>query len=900
MPNYRDQAVRKADPDYQKMNREALEGLEAQEDVYDKIWYAVNYQALAGAISDGYRTREKYEEEKMAIPEDLSIPEEEKDYLFYNDVADDVLQETTPWIYDAENLEEQKRTYQKLGMMNAKIGYDLGKEYKKWLDTMPADDPDRQAKAEYLALNGVSDATFREKGYKVICMDINRSIFDATEDKYMLSFLGDAEAFHQMTMREYFDQALMDSREAQEFLKAAAEGGIEADLDSNAYDFFEKRYRLENYTDQWEKDGHSIKVPEESILKYTFRQYYRTMVSNWQKMGEQLILNNMAAEEKELAQIGIRLSTTNEYKPPKSIREWVEKEAKPMIAASRLEKANDAVISLTDQVDTLSAYQIVKDEVFASAFQQIDRPADGYDDYIRQNLSAEVLNLSYVEQRERVARVLAADALRENHIEFNEATIESRAEDFAKNPKFMSLSNREIGEMITNRGRGVRKLRRELTTESFAVEEAIIEEETAESELKGQEPDARGSKAKEPQEKEEIIDEKKLDTLKKNVEKLEDQKQRMELYGQSLDAAVKQSKRYLESLKKLAEYKSGNSDEFQRMERTLETVTKISRNLNPQQIEDAFTELGAAAKTYKNMIDSSWHKGLSQNGQDRRNFAEILEYFVSTQKNSLHTLGRKVFSPDYKLDRQIQAADRWIEEAKFALEDAETKAAIQAVEEMKAKEAKKPQQAKETEEARNTRETAGKGREPEQDAHYAEAMDKVFEKVDQAMTREEEFRANLDPEAPDYKDKLMESAQRSLFIQTTVDACERNVERIGSERSAQIMNKTMDKMLSAPDGNCLAFKAFRAEFLDKKLFNEHFEKQVMDGAENGRVSEEDMVTYRDNALKEAFNDRRAEPKVLNKLSATLGSKVNSDNAIKKEQKVIKEQKTQLKQAKPMQ
>ena len=146
----------------------------------------------------------------------------------------------------------------------------------------------------------------------------------------------------------------------------------------------------------------------------------------------------------------------------------------------------------------------------------------------------------------------------------------------------------------------------------------------------------------------------------------------------------------------------------------------------------------------------------------------------------------------------------------------------------------------------------------------------------------------------------MESAQRSLFIQTTVDACERNVERIGSERSAQIMNKTMDKMLSAPDGNCLAFKAFRAEFLDKKLFNEHFEKQVMDGAENGRVSEEDMVTYRDNALKGAFNDRRAEPKVLNKLSATLGSKVNSDNAIKKEQKVIKEQKTQLKQAKPMQ
>ena len=835
---------RHASPEYKKAAAQTEKRIERQSDVYDKLWYGVLYQAYVAAVSALDRDRKEQEKQKIReryaaggaqgenqedMENELDAVDDRRDaeVLMVNDLLESVENALTDELFHFTTVEEQRAVYQKLGVINARASYEAGKEYQKWLDSdLLKDDLDKEAKAEYLARNMRSRAQYIMQGSSALQFSLNSSLNQPDSMNFENSFLADREAFRKMTMRDFCKQAFMNEEQAKEYMSELKARGNDVEPDSSAYSVFEGICRKKKGS-----QSDSV-IAEEEVLKTAFETYNQKSAMYYQNIGIDVVRGNLPAAEQKVFDVGVLLNNDRDYKPPKNIREWIQNVANPLIEAGSTQGIRTACEELKTDVDTDRVHEVVKSEPLSYAFGRTDAPVAGYQEYIRTNLGVDVLNLSFEEQRMHVARAMAADALRESRIPFHEETILIRADEFLKSNRLARLSNREVSELAAGGLENLRKFRRELVRETFAADERIQES---------------GESDKEAAESIESLQEN-LAGRERTVAALIDRKQRTELYTQSLDKTVGQAKNYLETLRKLSEQKKDNSDEFQNMERALENVSKINKNMSPQQVEDLMTQLGAAAGAYRKRIDGSWHRGILKNGQARRNLSESLGYFAVSQKGSLHTLGSGVMAPESGINRQLMALDNKIEDARQAVEDAkadlenaETEAAIRAVNEAEAR----------------------------------EALQQPREKVQQAVNREEEYRKTLDPKAADYQEKLLQSAERSLFIQASVVACEKNAGKLGAKKSAQILDATMDKMLKAPEGNSISFRAFKAEYLDKKLFNEHFASRVIQSAGRGKISEADIVKCRDEALKASFADRRVDPKSLNQLKAVLGSQVSA-------------------------
>lgn len=834
---------RQASPEYKQAAMQTKERVQKQGDVYDKLWYGILYQGYVAAVSAKDRDRKEQEKQKLreryaaaGQPLDESKLEDEFDaiddqydpeMLMSNDLTGPMEDAIMDDLFHFSTVEDQRVIYQQMGVVNARAAYEAGKEYQKWLNSdLLKDDPDKEAKAEYLARNMCSKAQYIMLGCNTLQFSLNSSL-QQNAANFNNSFLADRNAFRKMTMHDFCRQTFMNEEQTEEYLQELRARGHEVDLDSNAYAFFEGVCRKK-------KGAEEQKIAEDEVLDEAFKAYNQKAAMYYQNIGMDVVQRNLPQEEQNAFGVGVLLINNRDYRAPKNIHEWIQNVADPLIAAGNTEGIQTAYEELKSDVSTDVAFEVVKSEPLSYAFGRTDAPAKGYQDYIRENLGVDVLNSSFEEQRMHVARAMAADALRESRIPFHVETILTRADEFLRSERFAKLSNREISELVAGGPDNLKKFRRDLMNETYAMDGYAQE---------NGEPDRSAETIESLQEK--------LAGRERAVSALVDRKQRTELYTQSLDKLVAQAKRYQETLKKLAAHKSENSEEFQNMEHALDEVAKMNKNMSPLQIEGLMTQLGAMAGAYRERIDGSWHRGILGNGRERRNLAESIGYFAVSQKGALQTLGKSVMAPETGISRQLLALDSQIgearqevAEAKAELENAETEAAIRAVGEVEAK----------------------------------EAIEQSFEKVQQAANREEAYRRSLDPKAADYQEKLIQSAEHSLFIQASVDACKRSAENLGAKKSAQILNSTMDKLLKAPDGNSVSFRAFKAEFLDKKLFNEHFAELVMRSAEQGKLSGADMAGCRDEALKASFADRRADAKSLNKLSAVLGSKVNAKTA----------------------
>jgi len=899
---------RHSSPEYKQAVAQVGKKMEKQSDVYDKLWCGVLYEgyaAAAGALDRDRKNQEKQkikeryaaagtqDEDQGSLEDELEAVDDQYDpeSLMANDLLDSVEKSIKDELFQFSTVEEQRAVYQKMGVINARASYEAGKDYQKWLDSdLLKDDPDKEAKSEYLARNMRSRAQYIALGNQALQYALNASLDQAGSMNFEDSFLADRDSFRKMTMRDFCRQAFMNEEQAGEYVRELKDRGIQAELDSNAYSVFEAVSRKANGN----QDASAIS--EEEVLTNAFKAYSQKSAMYYQNIGIDVVRNNLPAAEQKIFGVGVLLNNDRDYKPPKSIREWIQNVADPLIQASESEGIRTACEELKADADADVVYEVTKTEPLSHAFGRTDAPVAGYQEYIRSNLGVDVLNLSFEEQRMHVARAMAADTLRESRVPFHEETILTRADEFLKSDRFSKLSNREISELVAGGSENIRKFRRELVRETFAADERIQEIE---------EPDKAAESIETLQEN--------LAGRERTVAALIDRKQRTELYTESLDKTVAQAKNYLETLRKLSDQRKDNSDEFQNMERALENVSKINKNMSPQQVQDLMTQLGAAAGAYRKRIDGSWHRGILANGQARRNLSESLGYFVVSQKGSLQTLGNGVMASESGINRQLMALDKKIEDAKQAVEDAkadlenaETEAAIRAVNEAEAKEVEaKEAEAKEAEakevEAKEAEAKEAEAKEAEAkkaeakkvtskavgEADVKEAVKQPRDKVQQAVNREEAYRKSLDPKAVDYQEKLLQSAERSLFIHASVEACEKNAGKLGAKKSWQILDSTMDKMLKASEGNSISFRAFKAEYLDKKLFNEHFAKQVIQSAKQGKVSEADIVRCRDEALKASFADRRADEKPLNQLKAVLGARIEPKKPERKKTGIVK-------------
>ena len=160
-------------------------------------------------------------------------------------------------------------------------------------------------------------------------------------------------------------------------------------------------------------------------------------------------------------------------------------------------------------------------------------------------------------------------------------------------------------------------------------------------------------------------------------------------------------------------------------------------------------------------------------------------------------------------------------------------------------------------------------------------MLKVTEKLDDnahlksVESKEEAFRKKLDPKDDYGKEKLIASAEKELYMASV--KAQANIKAVteGPEAGEKIMNSRLGEL---DKGNNLRYRAFKFENLTDKDFNKEFQKKVLESAENGKTTSKDILKCADDALTSCYEKYRGkDTKNLDKLSATLGSKVNAQS-----------------------
>ncbi len=145
---------------------------------------------------------------------------------------------------------------------------------------------------------------------------------------------------------------------------------------------------------------------------------------------------------------------------------------------------------------------------------------------------------------------------------------------------------------------------------------------------------------------------------------------------------------------------------------------------------------------------------------------------------------------------------------------------------------------------------------------------------DTAVKKEREYRASLDPKDDYGQEMLVKSAEKELYLISVRDAClQKFSETNNSEQAGKDLENEMAKYNSK---GSIQARAFKFTYLTDADFNKEFKKRVLDGAKKGKVSQEDIKTFRDEALEACYtNYKGKDVTALDNLANVLGSEKNS-------------------------
>ena len=152
-----------------------------------------------------------------------------------------------------------------------------------------------------------------------------------------------------------------------------------------------------------------------------------------------------------------------------------------------------------------------------------------------------------------------------------------------------------------------------------------------------------------------------------------------------------------------------------------------------------------------------------------------------------------------------------------------------------------------------------------------------------AIEKEDSYRKGLDPTEEYGKLQMVLSAKKSLYLELLGQAAGRKMAVMKDEKVEEILEKGLrDFNKSAKKA-----RAFMTEFVGDKDFNKEFGKRVIEGSQKGLTSHEDLMKIRDEALESCYKDYKGKDMgQLDKLSAILGSDVNSKSLHLRKDKVL--------------
>ncbi|SNU04470.1 hypothetical protein SAMN06297422_10111 [Lachnospiraceae bacterium] len=459
----------------EKLKEECEKGYLAQDNELDQMWYSVNYEALCAlqkSVIDDFNIKANIDgtedENGKEINYDELTPEEiaayeqkyrethptrtftkeeesrlemsfsEEEYSKRNANSGELQDDLRDKYFQHDTFEDSKKHFMNIGIISAKVNLEIGKQYKKWLEKMSEDDPQRKAKAMYLARTADSDSLYKSYGVSSLTKAI---AWKHKQSAAFSSVMNDPEKLKTMTLNDFFDLTYMPKKYRELHLHNYQNNNKEINDKTSVYDTFRM---IEEYKRNLK--GDKTPVTDEDIQNSAMKDYGKFSFVFWAKAGTDSVRNNYSPEDRELMDIGETISSDFDFRFPKEIDDWIKNEAPGIIKGVKVDNLNKAYKNLKNEVAVKKTYNIQKTDPLANAFP---RKSDSFlDSYISKHSGPLAVQAGENEKRIHLAKLMSASTYKRNGMNANVSAIHEFADELMKRSAFQKLTDKEVTKAL--------------------------------------------------------------------------------------------------------------------------------------------------------------------------------------------------------------------------------------------------------------------------------------------------------------------------------------------------------------------------------------------------------------------------------------------------------------------
>ena len=400
-----------------------------------------------------------YSDEELKRTECRLTPE---NVSFMGDITNDLQNMAVNKHYSGNSVEDNREEVIKLGLIKGKICLEFGKEYKKWLNRFPEDDPNRKDKALYLAANADSPAFYSNNGLGFFQRETEGTIANKSKE---LGFLGDMKNLKEMTIKDFFDYSGLDSPSQKVRIGQIKQPFPDMSLETNAYEYF-KRRALGGRPDK----NDISPVTDDEVRKQVKTEYVHYAVFNWVSSGTELFRAQLKEDDKEAFDMGNKITSAFDSFAPKGIKKWIKEEAPLIMAENKVNDVNRSYKAMKDICFAPKGNQIEKKGVMAKVISPKINPKSDYDIYINKHSGFAAANSSEADKKVHLAKLMSATTTRRNNHPFSVDVVHSFADDLMKRDAFKNLTPEEINRGISSPAEAY-KLQAKVYARTFGVNE---------------------------------------------------------------------------------------------------------------------------------------------------------------------------------------------------------------------------------------------------------------------------------------------------------------------------------------------------------------------------------------------------------------------------------------------
>ena len=372
------------------------------------------------------------------------------------DVVEDKLKRK---VMRKDTLENCQKSLKLLGLLQAKVAMECGKDYENKLNSFPEDEEFREEKAAFLHIKGADgqagklSQTFKDfqHGYYG---ELNHLSDEIMKD----SPIPNVDALKKMTLGEFLDAGYNSPREQEKFYADSTKDGIPCSSETNAYEYYKaKLNRIQRDRKAADPEYEIEPVTDADIYANAKSRYTRDLMRELTNVTTYSVRDTLSRKDKETFDRGMELLNRKEYEPPKQLEDWVKNTGQPMLLNRRADTLNECFLNFQQKVDQREPYNLENETPFRKFYgNDLGPNADEYGKFIQSHVGAKAMLDDREKRREHLSLVMAAQLCKGDQPgNFNLTEVQKTAKELRKKDIFKNYSDREVLDALKSRGNAI-------------------------------------------------------------------------------------------------------------------------------------------------------------------------------------------------------------------------------------------------------------------------------------------------------------------------------------------------------------------------------------------------------------------------------------------------------------